>query len=1132
MFTVHVSRSARGAASGLDEILRHPSCAGMDLYLHVDPGHYTADGAHLIDRHVIVVPTRGPGTVSVSVADDSVFEVRSGRLELYGVDVAGPAPGRPGIELYPGTSFKAMDCTLDLAVGVMADAAPVDIENCRITGGTVLLRGGGGRVVGTELDKASLEVAGEARAELHRLRFTGEAPGPALAAADRAAPDITECSFVSAGGEEAPALAAVGGSSPSVSDCSFEDLHGRAVWVGQKSSAAFTGLRITGGAPELEVLRVAEDSKASFRDCRVKAAKSTVLHVDSGEARVSGLEVEGAAGDAVQVAGGRLTVEGARLREVSGVGLNLYNARAEVRDFDMRCSPAPAGQEPSPAIRLAGARADIERATVTGTGANVGVIARDGSAALRSVEITGVLAGVRVLEDATLKAEELTVSRCHRSALMVEAGGYCEVSGADLRVLGGGTNGVTVGEGGRASVKDSTVAGGENGLAVMDGGTATVEDTTITGANRVGAGVQGGGRLRLLRCTLRRNGERDLYADSGAVLQVDDTEYEKGPPERPVRAAADPARNAPPAQAAPPAEGGVRPLEDVIAELDAMVGLEGVKKEVRALVDLHRVNAKRAEAGLPSLDFSRHLVFSGPPGTGKTTVARIYGQVLRSLGVLDKGGFIEASRADLVGEHLGETTRKTTELFQRARGGVLFIDEAYALSRTFGSGADFGQEAIDAMIKLMEDARDEVVVVFAGYSDEMRGFLAANPGLKSRVSRTVEFENYTPEQLATIFTAAAEGKGYVLGRGVRDLVVRHFQGLTRDASFGNGREARRMFEHVVQRQASRLVADGTTSAADLTRIVPGDLEGAVDPGLTARVGAPRDERQAQALMGRLEAMVGLEGVKREVAEVTSLISAGRRRQAAGLEAPLPSRHLVFAGPPGTGKTTVARIYGELLAALGVLAQGQVVEAARADLVGRYVGHTAQQTREVFEKARGGVLFIDEAYALAGRGGGNDFGHEAVETLLKLMEDYRDEVVVIAAGYTDRMRDFLAANPGLASRFSRTVDFAPFTPAELVEIFAATAAAADFLVPDATREAVAAVVRAGRERFSTGNAREIRKLFEDGVARHSHRIEQQASDGREPTLEELQNLLPEDVAPGAGATSDTAAEGGPYTLGRR
>ncbi|MGC4959802.1 AAA family ATPase, partial [Actinomadura citrea] len=207
--------------------------------------------------------------------------------------------------------------------------------------------------------------------------------------------------------------------------------------------------------------------------------------------------------------------------------------------------------------------------------------------------------------------------------------------------------------------------------------------------------------------------------------------------------------------------------------------------------------------------------------------------------------------------------------------------------------------------------------------------------------------------------------------------------------------------------------------------------------------------------------------------------------AAGLEAEPFTGHLIFAGPPGTGKTTVARLYGELLTALGVLAQGQVVEAARVDLVGQYVGQTAQKTTEVFQQARGGVLFIDEAYTLARPGGsGHDFGQEAIDTLVKLMEDHRDEVIVIAAGYTTEMEGFLATNPGLASRFARTLNFTPYPVEGLVSIFVGKAQAADYRVPDHTRQALTTYLTANRDRFREGNGREVDKLVRSAMTAHA------------------------------------------------
>jgi SpoVK/Ycf46/Vps4 family AAA+-type ATPase len=240
----------------------------------------------------------------------------------------------------------------------------------------------------------------------------------------------------------------------------------------------------------------------------------------------------------------------------------------------------------------------------------------------------------------------------------------------------------------------------------------------------------------------------------------------------------------------------------------------------------------------------------------------------------------------------------------------------------------------------------------------------------------------------------------------------------------------------------------------------------------------------------------------------NLITTARRRAAAGLPVPSISHHLVFTGPPGTGKTTVARLYGQILAQLGILTGGQLVEVARADLVGRYIGHTAQLTKEVFERALGGVLFIDEAYTLTPPGGGQDFGQEAVDTLLKLMEDHRDQVVVIVAGYTDEMERFLASNPGLSSRFSRRIGFSDYSSKELVTIVRAQAASMGYECGPGTGAVLEEYFDALPRDRTFGNARLARQVVESMITRQAGRLSSLAS----PTLDDLRTLLPQDVEP--------------------
>jgi SpoVK/Ycf46/Vps4 family AAA+-type ATPase len=640
---------------------------------------------------------------------------------------------------------------------------------------------------------------------------------------------------------------------------------------------------------------------------------------------------------------------------------------------------------------------------------------------------------------------------------------------------------------------------GAAGLVVADGGRADLADCHVDDNKGPGITVETDKPVTVRGGSLMGNGGSAVEGRNRPTVTVEGVELDEQ-----VQVSATTAGGSPSGRA--DVTSGPASKDDLLAELAGLIGLAGVKQEVTSLVDMIAVAERRRAAGLPVPPMSRHLVFAGAPGTGKTTVARLYGAILASLGVLRQGQVVEVSRSDLVSENVGGTALKTTAKFKEAIGGVFFVDEAYALAAQPGASVDFGREAVDTLVKLMEDHRDDVVVVAAGYSAEMRQFLSSNPGLASRFSRTVEFPNYSPEEMVHIVERQTGEHGYVLAGETREALVRHFQAMKRDETFGNGRVARQVFEELIGRQSQRLAAEPDATADDLRMLTLADLGDAAGLGLRASSG-PRDLAQVKALRDELDAMVGLARAKEEVTDVVNLLAMARRRHEAGLPVPELSRHLIFAGPPGTGKTTVARLYGQLLAALGALASGQVVEVTRSDLVAQYVGQTAPKTEEAFQRARGGVLFIDEAYTLSRGGEGSvDFGQEALDALVKLMEDHRDEVVVIAAGYPDEMAQFCDRNPGLASRFSRTVVFDSYEPGELATIFEALAAGNGYDCPPETAAAVRARFDGVERGPNFGNAREVRRLLDQMVSRQARRL----SMDLDAAVDDLRLLLPDDL----------------------
>lgn len=408
--------------------------------------------------------------------------------------------------------------------------------------------------------------------------------------------------------------------------------------------------------------------------------------------------------------------------------------------------------------------------------------------------------------------------------------------------------GVIVTKGADPTIERCTVdSPAEAGFYVSAGGRGTFQGCRVTGSGGYGFHVIDGCRTTLKKCRTERCARGGYeFADAGpdagpgtGPVVEDCTSDESGgvrPPsalETAVETASQstsvlgaiPGQRTAEQQPLVPAtepDKESRSSKAVLGELDGLVGLDSVKREVRSLIDMIEVGRRRQQAGLKAASVKRHLVFTGSPGTGKTTVARLYGEILASLGVLEKGHLVEVSRVDLVGEHIGSTAIRTQEAFDKARGGVLFIDEAYALSPE-DSGRDFGKEAIDTLVKLMEDHRDAVVVIVAGYTAEMERFLSVNPGVASRFSRTITFSDYNPEELLRIVEQQAEEHEYRLAEGASEGLTKYFTAIPKGAAFGNGRTARQTFEAMVERHASRVAQVEEPSTDDLTLLYADDL---------------------------------------------------------------------------------------------------------------------------------------------------------------------------------------------------------------------------------------------------------------------------------------------------------------------
>jgi len=540
------------------------------------------------------------------------------------------------------------------------------------------------------------------------------------------------------------------------------------------------------------------------------------------------------------------------------------------------------------------------------------------------------------------------------------------------------------------------------------------------------------------------------------------------------------------------------PLE----KLNDMSGMELVKNHVKKIIDLESINKKRKAQGLPVTSLNKHLVLTGNPGTGKTTVARILGEIYKEIGILSKGHFVEVGQENLVAEYTGQTAKKTAKVIESARGGILFIDEAYSLSGK-GKGG-FGAEAIEVIVKAMENYRDDLVLIVAGYQSEMENFLNSNEGLRSRFSEKITLPDMSNEQLTQIALSQFSEQKYILNENAKTKLSKSISTIPRVKGFANARAARQLVENIVMIQSGRLMQN---SNAELNLILEEDipLHGQIIFNKDIK---DKNKIRLEVALAELNKLTGLESIKSEINSIVSLARIARIKQEKGEPAKPVIGHFVFNGNPGTGKTTVARLLGEIFASLGLLSSGHTVEVGRVDLVGEYLGQTAPKVKEKVQSAMGGVLFIDEAYSLQSKNKTDTYGKEAIDTLVQLMENHRDNLVVILAGYKVEMKDLIVMNSGLKSRISYDLDFENYDSSSSLKIFT-NLVEANNMIPDEEFVAKASNILINLcEQPGYANARSIRELFEYALKQQALRLNSMQSKRIE--ISDLKRLMVEDL----------------------
>nr|WP_202446831.1 right-handed parallel beta-helix repeat-containing protein [Streptomyces sp. SID5468] len=1015
------------------------AAAGDGALIAIAPGTYAESVT--VTRAVTLTADGDPGSVELRAPVGSAVVVDAEAVQLSGLTLAGSDQNAAVVDVRRGQA--ALDgCTLtgEAWAGVIAwQQGQLALRDCRVTNprgaGIVVTAATANtmeRTTVTDLGSSAVVVAENGRltvrdSTLERVHGNGicvngqgqitvesttvsGSEKPALVVEQQAKAELLRVTVNGSANLDAYLTSS---GLTTLTDCSLSGSGGQAVHVSGGAGPLLTGCALTSAASN--ALHITGGSKPRLENCEITDTPLAVLIDDGSQAAFQRLRVQGAGQAAVQIGGGA-TAEFRELSVADGSGglKASGQARLDLRDCDL----------------------DTGRAT--------GVELNDGA--------TAALEGVRLRTTGDW-------------SIAVSGGARAQLTSSTVADAG-----VLVGTDGEAVLRDTDLSGaGGDGIRVLGGGSLTATGCRIHDAKAHGVNVQASARADLTECAVFDNVGDGIRSNSEEPVNVErcDVTNNGGSGVNRLRDDDEPVRDQTPARTAeqaPASSGGRRSgapaATGPLAELDALVGLSSVKREVTGLINLNKMAQRREELGLPMPPMSRHLVFAGPPGTGKTTVARLYGAVLAELGILSQGHIVEVSRSGLVAQIIGGTAIKTTEVFNKAIGGVLFIDEAYTLTnQSKGSGPDFGQEAVETLMKLMEDHRDEIVVIVAGYSEQMDQFLESNPGMASRFSRTVEFPNYEVSELVTIVQGLCAKHYYELDDAALDALTRYFENIPKGPTFGNGRVARSVFEAMISNQASRLAVDPPHDTAALNRLEAVDIgpipqgeesepEPAPEPPAPPRPAAHQAPAEPPPAMRRLAALCGLRDVRAALLKRVNELVA-RTRDGAPV---IPAANIVLAGPEGSGRRAVSTLYAKCLAEARVLGNGVVRRAPLSAVPTRWPEEAAAYTAMLFAEAEGGVLELELDAAFADRPGAE---RTTVWQAVAGIAARVPHTALVLRGTDAALSQALREHHEIARCFAEYLRFPDYTADELAELVCRRLAARGYQVDRANHPILAA-----------------------------------------------------------------------------